>query len=96
MSDIEYDKDLINKVLDEIVTYENLTANDPHTVFGMVAERLNCICIDKDYSEYIYINQKGEIELKNILDKVRKLSYKYGFVDRIRKCWEIRNKQACN
>lgn len=41
MSDIEYDKDLINRVLDEVVTYETLTSNDPHTVFGMVAERLN-------------------------------------------------------
>lgn len=93
MSDIEYDKDLINKVLDEIVTYDILTTNDPHTVFGMIAEKLNCICIDKDHSEYIYINQKGEIENKNIFEKVRKLSYKYGFVDRIRNQWAIRNKQ---
>ena len=76
MSDIEYNKDLINRVLDDIVTYDTLTKNNPHTVFGMVAERLNCICIDKDYSEYIYINQKGEIEDKNIFEKVRKLSYK--------------------
>ena len=93
MSDIEYDKDLINRVLDEVVTYEILTTHSPHTVFGMVAERLNCVCIDNDYSEYIYINQKGEIEDRNIFEKVRKLSYKYGFVDRIRKCWGIRNGQ---
>lgn len=93
MSDIEYDKDLINKVLDEVVTYETLINNPPDIVFGMIAERLNCVCIDEDHSDYIYINQKGEVEDKNILGKIEKIAYKYGFVDRIRKCWDARNRQ---
>ena len=87
MSDIEHDKNLIKNVLDELITYENITLYDPITFFGMVAEQLNCICIDKENLLYAYINQQGEIE-DDILNKVINIAYKYGYEDRVRKCWK--------
>lgn len=89
MSDIETNKKLINDTLDEIITYDTLKNNELIAIFGMIAERLNCVCIDKDSLEYLYINNDGEIEDgDDIFDRVIHIAYKYGFVDRVRKCWK--------
>ena len=86
MSDIEYDKKLIRDLLEELITYENITENDPLTFFGMIAERLNCVCIDRENLLYMYINQAGEIEDDDILNKVIRVVKKYGYEDIVRKC----------
>jgi hypothetical protein len=91
MSDLHLDSQRVKDVLDELVTYENITTYDPLTFFGMVAEKLNCVCIDKENLLYAYINQQGEIEDgcdMYILNKVIKIIYKYGYEDRVRKCWK--------
>ena len=90
MSDLSLYSQRIKEVMDELVTYENITKNDPIEFFGMIAERLNCVCIDKENLQYIYINGKGEIEGgcdMYILNKVIKLAMKNGYKDMVRKCW---------
>jgi hypothetical protein len=89
MSDIETNKKLINDTLDEIITYETLKNNDLLVIFGMIAERLNCVCIDEDSLDYLYINNRGEIEDgDDIFDRVVQIACKYGFIDRVKKCWK--------
>ena len=91
MSDLHLNSQLIKDVLDELVTYKNITENDPLKFFGTVAERLNCICIDEDNFQYIYINNQGDIEEgcdMYILNKVIQIAYKYGYEDMVRKCWK--------
>jgi hypothetical protein len=55
--------------------------------FGMIAESLNCVYIDDKNFLYVYINGKGEIE-DDVLNKIIKMCYKYGYKDRLRKCLE--------
>jgi hypothetical protein len=85
MSDLE--RKIVESVLDELVTYENVRKLDPMGFFGMVAERLDCVCIDEENLLYLYINREGEIE-DDVLNKIIKLCYKYGYEDRVRKCWK--------
>jgi hypothetical protein len=85
MSDL--DRRTIENVLDELVTYENVKRLDPMEFFGMIAESLNCVCINDKNFLYVYINGKGEIE-DDVLNKIIKMCYKYGYKDRLRKCWK--------
>jgi len=97
MSDLHLKGQLVKDVLDELITYDNITTYNPITFFGMVAERLNCVCIDKENFQYIYINQQGDIEDDcDILNKVIKISMKYGYRDRVRKCWKTTPKKMGN
>lgn len=90
MSDLGLNSQLVKDVMDELITYENITKNDPIEFFGMIAERLNCVCVDKENFQYTYTNGKGDVEKgcdMYILNKVIKLAMKYGYKDRVRKCW---------
>lgn len=86
MGEIEYDRDLIKKAMEEVVTHKTLKNNDLFDIVGMVAERLNCICIDKDAYQYLYINQNGELEGEDtqVFDKIMNLMFKCGYIKLLR------------
>jgi hypothetical protein len=82
MNDIQYDKELIEKAMDEVVKSDTIKNNDFFDIVGMVAEHLDCICIDKDRHCYLYINKNGEIEGEDtyVFDKIMNLMIRYGYI----------------
>ena len=82
MNDIQYDKELIEKAMDEVVKSDTIKNNDFFDIVGMVAEHLDCICIDKDMHYYLYINKNGEIEGEDtyVFDKIMNLMIRYGYI----------------
>jgi|LakMenEpi03Aug12_release.lakeMendotaPanAssembly.Ray.scaffolds.fasta_scaffold305284_1 hypothetical protein len=87
MGGIEYDKNLIIKAMEEVVTYETIKTNDFYDIVGMVAERLNCMCIDKDRHYYLYINKNGALEGEDtyVFDKIMNLMVKHGYINLLNK-----------
>lgn len=89
MGGIEYDKRLVIKAMEEVMTYDTIKSNYFLDIVGMVVERLNCVCIDKDNHYYMYINQDGELsgEGTYVFNKIMNLMMKYGYKELLKKRW---------
>jgi hypothetical protein len=89
MGGIEYDKHLVVKAMEEVMTYDTIKSNYFLDIVGMVAERLNCVCIDKDNHYYMYINHDGELSGDGtyVFNKIMNLMMKYGYKELLKKRW---------